>query len=587
MILPPTPEQGASPLLIEGGLTAIVVAVAFCWPRLGSTYFLRIEHAFGRLARKQGLAVLVVGVTALLLRLAILPLCPIPHPFVPDDFSFLLAADTFAAGRLTNPTPPMWVHFESIHITMQPTYMSMYFPAQGLVLAAGKVLTGHPWYGVLVTSALMCAAICWMLQAWLPPTWALLGGMLLILRLGLFSYWINSYHAGGCIAALGGALVLGAFPRFMKSVRLRDSLLMAVGVILLATSRPYEGVLLCLPVAIVLARWMLFGSNRPSMAMLLRRTALPLAMIVAAGTWMGYYDYRAFGSPLTPPYKVNRTTYAMAPYFAWQSQRPEPGYRHQAMRQFYYQNELAALDDMHSVSRFLGLCLLKFVRGGLFFTGITLLPPLIMLGRVLFDRRTQFLVLSLPILMAGMLVQIFLISHYLAPFTAVFYAIGLQAMRHLRVWSPGGQPVGAGLLRLTVTLCVLITGVRAFAAPLHLRLAEWPASEWNYKWYGPGQFGGERADIEAGLEHLPGRQLAIVRYSSDHNPQDEWVYNAADIDGSKVIWAREMDAANDLELIHYYKDRNVWLVQPDKSPPEISPYPESKSGPVVIADRRH
>ena len=57
---------------------------------------------------------------------------------------------------------------------MKPTYMSMYFPAQGLVLAAGKVLTGHPWFGILVVTALMCLAICWMLQAWLPPTWALL-----------------------------------------------------------------------------------------------------------------------------------------------------------------------------------------------------------------------------------------------------------------------------------------------------------------------------------------------------------------------------------------------------------------------------
>jgi hypothetical protein len=51
--------------------------------------------------------------------------------FLPDDFSFLLAGDTFAHGRLTNPTPAMWTHFETIHITMQPTYQSMYFPGRG------------------------------------------------------------------------------------------------------------------------------------------------------------------------------------------------------------------------------------------------------------------------------------------------------------------------------------------------------------------------------------------------------------------------------------------------------------------------
>jgi hypothetical protein len=65
---------------------------------------------------------------------------------------------------------------------------------------------------------------------------------------------------------------------------------------------------------------------------------------------------------------------------------------------------------------------------------------------------------------------------------------------------------------------------------------------------------------------MPGKQLVIVRYSPDHNSLDEWVYNAADIDGAKVIWAREMNAANDFELIDHYKDRKVWLVQPDTEP---------------------
>jgi len=126
--------------MIEGCLTAIAFALAFCWPRLGATNFSRVERTFGRLARRKGLSVVVVGLTALMLRLAILPLSPIPKPFVQDDFSFLLAVDTFASGRLTTPTPAMWVHFETMHVTMKPTYMSMYFPAQGLVMAAGKVV---------------------------------------------------------------------------------------------------------------------------------------------------------------------------------------------------------------------------------------------------------------------------------------------------------------------------------------------------------------------------------------------------------------------------------------------------------------
>lgn len=314
-MLPPSNSlhTGALPA-IDCGLTAIAVAVSFAWPRLGSRWFMRIEGLFGRFARRKRLAVVAVGFSALVLRVAILPVFPVPLPFVPDDFSFLLLADTFAHGRLANPTPAMWTHLESIHISMQPTYTSMYFPGQSLLLAAGQVLLGHPWYGVLFASALMCAAICWMLQAWLPAGWALLGGVLAVLRLGLFCYWVNTYTGGGQILAIGGALVLGALPRLMKTARLRYGVLLAMGVIALALTRPYEGMLLCLPVTAMLIHWALFGKNRPKPSALIKLTAIPLIFIFAALAWLGYYDYRAFGNPLTLPYTVNRTTYAMAPY---------------------------------------------------------------------------------------------------------------------------------------------------------------------------------------------------------------------------------------------------------------------------------
>ena len=156
----------------------------------------------------------------------------------------------------------MWTHFESIHITMQPTYQSMYFPGQGLLLAAGQVLFHQPWFAALAMDGLMCAALVWMLQAWLPPRWALLGGVIAVLRLGLFSYWINTYHAAALLSAFGGALVLGSLPRLMKTGRFRYGLLMSAGIAILVLTRPYEGLLMCLPVGVALGYWAVKKADR-------------------------------------------------------------------------------------------------------------------------------------------------------------------------------------------------------------------------------------------------------------------------------------------------------------------------------------
>ena len=80
-----------------------------------------------------------------------------------------------------------------------------------------------------------------------------------------------------------------------------------------------------------------------------------------------------------------------------------------------------------------------------------------------------------------------------------------------------------------------------------------------------------QAKVQQELEKLPGRHLALVRYAADHDPKSvEWVYNAADIDDARVVWAREMSPAKDRELLDYFRNRNVWLVEPDQAPPRVS-----------------
>jgi hypothetical protein len=239
------------------------------------------------------------------------------------------------------------------------------------------------------------------------------------------------------------------------------------------------------------------------------------------------------------------------------------------MRDFY-EFEALYYKKIHSPAGFVPYTLQKAGFIFLFYAGFLLLPPLIMIRRVFLDRRVRFLVVCVLLLAAGMSIEIFLLPHYVAPFTAVFYAIGLQAMRHLRVWKPEGKPAGLALTRMTVVGCVFLAVLGACAAPLHIL-----PKYWNLIWYGPEGYGVERAQVETALKELPGGQLAIVRYGPGHIATDEeWVYNWADIDDSKVVWARELDPGDNRKLIHYYAGRTAWLVEPDVVPARVTPYPE-------------
>jgi arylamine N-acetyltransferase len=69
----------------------------------------------------------------------------------------------------------------------------------------------------------------------------------------------------------------------------------------------------------------------------------------------------------------------------------------------------------------------------------------------------------------------------------------------------------------------------------------------------------------------------IVRYGPKHHPNHEWVYNEADIDGARVVWAREIDLPQTHRLLQYFKDRQTWLadIDIDDIPQMLVPYPIS------------
>jgi hypothetical protein len=561
-------------LLIECGLVLLAALMGFFFPRTGSPWFERVESSFACLARRHVLTVAVVGLTALALRVTLLPILPVPQPGVHDEFSYLLMADTFAHGRLSNPPHPMWVHFETFHVNQRPTYVSMFYPAQGLFLAAGQVVFGHPFWGVCLSVGLMCAATCWMFQGWLPPEWALLGGMLVIIRLGTFSYWANSYW-GGSVAAIGGALVVGAFPRIEQHQRLRDSLLMGIGLAILANARPFEGLWLAIPVIVALLIWA-FTKRNGSSGQSVIRVLLPLGLLVAAMLIaVSYYSVRTTGNPVRTPYLENVSQYNPVPYFPWLPVKPAPAYHHPIMRTFYLgwwlqQYEFAR---QHPLT----LLLIKAHIFWFFFLGPLLLFPILMLGIVLpygtswknFSQKTRFLLIVFCTSLVSLALPVFLNPHYAGPVVCVMYALVLLALKRIRNWQWHEAPVGVAIVRnlsvATVALFLLCGATSLF----HLQIHNAPTPE---TWCSPWTQLTDRALMQAQLEKSPGKHLAIVHYGQQHNPMEGWVYNSANLDGSKVVWANDMGPQDNAELIRFFKDRHVWIVDPDIHPTRLTPY---------------
>ncbi len=511
-------------------------------------------------------AVFLVTLAAQLLAL---PLVGIPVPYVHDEFGYLLAGATFALGRLTNPAHPMWVHFETFHVLMQPTYMAMHPPAQGAVLALGILLAHLPVAGVWLSCALFCAAVCWALQAWVPPGWALLGGFLATLRIGVLSYWATSYW-GGAVAGIGGALVLGAVGRLRRGPRPLAGGVLGVGLSLLALSRPFEGFVSALPVA----GWLLWRLARPgtwSRGAWIRSALVPASLVVAlAGAFLLRYDLAITGHALKLPYQLDRETYAVGQHFVWQAPRPAPAYRHEVMRRFYTSWELSGYQGSRRLSDLATRAAGKFGVLWLFFVG-PLLTPALLAGLVgLRSRRLRIPAAILGLSAVGwVIVAWWMFPHYAAPVAAVLVLVLVEGLRRLAAWRPAGaRRAGRPLVAAFAAAGFATLAVRLAAAPLGLQLGGWPPA-----WYTLVRYAGfARADIEARLESLGGRHLVLVRYAKSHSPHLEYVYNGPDIDAAPVVWAREMGGKADSDLLSYFRGRTAWLLEADARPPKLVPY---------------
>jgi hypothetical protein len=387
----------------------------------------------------------------------------------------------------------------------------------------------------------------------------LLGACLALLRLGILSYWVNSYF-GTSLPSLGGMLVLGALPRIQRHARLHDALLMGLGLAILANTRPYEGFVFCLPIAVAMLVW-IFRQKRIATSTVLLRVVLPLILILAAtGGAMGYYFWRVTGNAFVMPYTVNRQTYAVAPYFVWQTPRPEPIYHHAVMQKFYTELEMHGYEAGTTLHGFLHRLRHRARELWTFFMGPVFTLPFLMLPWLVRDRRMKLPLLLVAAVVAGVAVETWTLEHYLAPAVGLFYLLLVQCLRHLRLVQWRGMPIGHGLARAVPMVCFVMVVLRLSAVAVGARIEP------------PRQQLSQRAAIARELQTMPGKQLVIVHYSPQHSPHLEWVNNLSDIDGAKIVWARDMGDAGNQELLRYFQDRQAWRIDPDDPSPKLELY---------------
>lgn len=525
---------------VELALAALLVFLALIWePRLAS-------HAI-RLSERTGLCMLLLAILPIALRLALLPNHPVPAPDIYDEFSHLLLADTLRHFRFANPPHQLKQFFETFFILQEPTYSSIYPIGQGLSLAVGHAIFGTPWAGVLLATGAFCSLSYWMLKAWVTPGWALLGGALAVMEFGPLNQWTNNYW-GGAVSSTAGCLVFGSLPR-LKNGRTRDALLLGLGLAIHLLTRPFESVFLGLAVVAYL------GFNP-------RQYLKPALVVFPAIAIILIQNYQVTGSWTKLPYALSQEQYGVPAVLTFQ---PTPVVR----RDLTPQQDL----DYKMQSGFRGPGPETF---GKFFTRLEyrvryyrffFLPPLYLalLAFLVTLRKYREIWIALTLVIFALGTNFFpaFQFHYVAACACLFILVSILGLQQIGRFKGGVE--GA---RILILLCVAHFGfwytVHLFDSQ-DLRTYE----TWNsISHRGPER----RIEVNQELAGMKGPLLVFVEYYPNHPFQEEWVFNEADIDASRIVWARDLGPVENEKLRRYYPNRAAFLLEPDQRPPRLSPY---------------
>ena len=383
---------------------------------------------------------------------------------------------------------------------------------------------------------------------------------------------VNSYW-GGAVAALGGALLVGAIPRLRSRPSVAAGILSGLGLAILANSRPFEGLVLALPLLVgVLLMAVRMPAGKRNKLVLHAGLAAGITVAVC-GFAMAYYNTVGAGDPLRMPYQVNRDEYGVAPYFVFQSPSPEPLYRHKELRDFYAVAEMGFYQDTQSAKQMLIHRLRQTLRLWNFYGGAAFSIALLTLPATLRDRRIRLLVLTLGVFLLCISFEVWVMPHYVAPALAAFWILLIQTLRHLWVWRENGKRTGRFfvavvpvVLVLTVVCCLSEGPLLGKSSGPFPHMARCCSTLDDTSMH-------DRARIEHALKADGGRHLIVVHYSERHNVDQEWVYNRANIDQEQVVWAREMSSPENENLLRYFEGRKVWLLDADAESPAVVPYP--------------
>ena len=512
------------------------------------------------------------AILPVVLRLSLLPRSPIPIPTGSDDFSYILLADTLRHLRLSNPPHALPQFFEQIFVLQQPTHSSMYPLGQGLFLAVGWLLFGHPWAGVLLSVASFCAACYWMLRAWIPPHWAVAGGLLACIQFGPLNYWTNSYW-GGAVSAAAGCLVFGALPRLANRARRRDAALLGCGLALQLLTRPFEFIFLLLSALLFVPLCFRGTFNLRSLKKAAIVAALP---VLAAAALTTLHNRRVTGNWTTLPYMLYRYQYGMPASFTFQP-NPLPH------RQLSEEQDLAyrAQSAIHGTDPETFKSYTERLAFRVRFLRFFLLPPLYLAAAAFLFRlrnvRFAWITLTVGVFLLGSNFYPYFFPHYVAAITGLFVLIsvlGLEQLNHLKL-SGVEFPVKFGTFLLLACLLHF-----AFWFSVHQwatgdqRAALLPFESWDYINYGDPQ---GRIAVRDQLNRIPGKKLVFVHYAPGHR-FEEWIQNEADIDSSRVVFVHDLGTSENNGILSYYRDRSAWLLEPDQSPPRLTRYLPAQPG---------